>query len=74
MELTELLIQWIQTTGVNLKIHVQETLIVWELNKNVQSYFGKEKMMKVRHLLLDQLVMIGLPVHAPQLSSFRTRI
>ena len=74
MELTELLSQWTQTIGANLKNHVQGMQIVRELNKNAQNYFGKEKMTEVRPSLLDQLVMIGPPIHALIRISFQLRI
>ena len=66
--------QLISTIGKVTKRHVYTTQIVRELNKNAQSYFGKLKMMEVRRSLMDQLAMIGTPVHVPLLSSFQTRI
>ena len=66
--------QLISTIGKDTKRHVHTTQIVMELNKYVQSYFGKLKMMEVRPMLLDLLVMIGHPVHALVRNSFQLRI
>ena len=52
------------------KNHAHLMLIVVEIPKNAQSYFGKAKTMKVRLSLLDQHAMIGKLVHAKILSIF----
>ena len=74
MELTEPLNQLISTIGKSTKKHVHTMQIAREQIKNAQIYFGKLKMMEVRPRLMDQLVIIGPPVHALIRNSFQLRI
>jgi hypothetical protein len=64
MVLTKLSYQHSQIIGMLSEILAPKMQIVMEEIKSAPNYYGKERTIKVRHMVLAQLATIGIMIHA----------